>query len=287
MHVKKTSRSFRASLALVSSGALAAVALGLAVAPAASAVDALPCLGQTFDTPLSVSTCTVAPGETVPFTLSASFGGAGGNSTGFAGGRGGLGGVVQGTYTNSTDTVQTLATQVADSGVPGTFGPSGGTNGTDAGACVLVVITDTDPIPVAAVTGGAGGAGATSSANGADGANGTLIYPTELPAGWTFEARGFAASASFVPTGTIVIAGTRSKSDPTRIQIVGATTGLVGAEVTPHVKLRGQTSYTVGTGVRTVNANGAFRWSRTSNHKTYVFFTSGAIKSNLVTIAGR
>lgn len=286
MHFTNT-RGLRAALVLAGSSAVAAVALGIAVAPSASAVDALPCLGQTFDTPLSVSTCTLAPGATVPFTLSASFGGAGGNSSGFAGGRGGLGGVVTGSYTNTTDAEQTIAIQLADSGTPGTFGPSEGTNGTDAGACVIVVVNGDSPIPVAAVTGGAGGAGATSSANGADGANGTLYFPTELPAGWTFEARGFAPSVSFVPAGTIMIVGSRKASDPSKIQVVGETTGLVGAEVTPHVKFRGQTSYAVGTGVRTVTDNGTFRWSRTSNHKTYVFFTSGDIKSNLVTIAGR
>lgn len=287
MQSQNTPRTLRATLALVGSSALVAVGLGVAVAPAASAVDSLPCLGQAFDTPLSVSTCTVAPGQTVPFALSASFGGAGGNSASFAGGRGGLGGVVKGSYTNTTDAEQTLAIQLADSGTPGTFGPTEGTNGTNGGACIIVVLNGDTPIPVAAVTGGEGGAGATSSADGPDGANGTLYYPAELPAGWTFETRGFAPSASFVPEGTIMIAGTRKPSDPSRIQVVGETTGLVGAQVTPNVKFRGQTSYTVGTGVRTVGDNGAFRWGRTANHKTYVFFTSGDIKSNLVVFAAR
>lgn len=285
MHLTKTARALRGPLALASSGVLAALALGVAVAPSASAADPLPCRGQIFDTPLTAEMCTIAPGETLNFTLSASYGGAGGNNTTFSGGVGGLGGVVSGSYTNTTDAEQMLGILVAGSGEAGTFGPIEGTNGTNAGSCVIFVQNGADPIPIAGVTGGGGGQGATPAGPGLDGYNGVLAFPAELPDGWTFETRGFAPSVSFTAATTaILLTGSRSTTEPVRIEVIGETTGLVGATVTPHVKLQGQEHYTMGTGVRTVGADGAFTWNRKSKHKTYVYFKSGSTKSTSVVI---
>lgn len=286
MHLTKTTRALRGPLALASSGVLAALALSVAVAPSASAADPLPCRGQTFDTPLTAESCTIAPGETLNFTLSASYGGAGGNNDTFSGGMGGLGGVVSGTYTNTSDAEELIGALIAGSGEPGTYGPIAGTNGTGAGTCSIFVQNGANPGLIASVAGGAGGDGATPAGPGLDGLNGTLQFPALLPDGWTFETRGFAPSVSFTAATTaILLTGSRSTTDPVRIEVIGETTGLVGATVTPYVKLQGQEHYTMGTGVRTVDADGAFTWSRKSKHKTYVYFKSGSTKSTSVVIA--
>jgi hypothetical protein len=83
---------------------------------------------------------------------------------------------------------------------------------------------------------------------------------------------------------SIVIAGSRSGGDPRRVEVSGTTTGLVGAQVDPWFRFPGQSSYTEGVGVRTVDTAGTFFWSRKTGKKIYVYFTHGDIKSNTVTI---
>jgi YVTN family beta-propeller protein len=83
---------------------------------------------------------------------------------------------------------------------------------------------------------------------------------------------------------SIVIAGSRSGGDPRRVEVSGTTTGLVGAQVDPWFRFPGQSSYTEGVGVRTVDTAGTFSWSRKTGKKIYVYFTHGDIKSNTVTI---
>ena len=83
---------------------------------------------------------------------------------------------------------------------------------------------------------------------------------------------------------SIVIAGSRSGGDPRRVEVSGTTTGLVGARVDPWFRFPGQSSYTEGVGLRTVDAAGTFSWSRKTGKKIYVYFTHGDIKSNTVTI---
>lgn len=83
---------------------------------------------------------------------------------------------------------------------------------------------------------------------------------------------------------SIVIAGSRSGGDPRRVEVSGTTTGLVGAQVDPWFRFPGQSSYTEGVGLRTVDTAGTFSWSRKTGKKIYVYFTHGDIKSNTVTI---
>lgn len=98
-------------------------------------------------------------------------------------------------------------------------------------------------------------------------------------------------SAPFTPsapeTPSIVIAGARSAGEPSLVRVDGTSTGLVGAQVTPYVKLAGQTRYSAGTGVRTVDAQGRFQWQRKTGKKVYVFFLSGDTRSNRVIIPAK
>lgn len=84
---------------------------------------------------------------------------------------------------------------------------------------------------------------------------------------------------------SIVITGSRGASDSHRVHVEGSTTGLVGAEVTPYVKLAGQPAYVAGVGKQTVDPMGAFAWQRKTGKKVYVYFTSGTTRSNRVIIA--
>ncbi|MGI9197389.1 MAG: fibronectin type III domain-containing protein [Candidatus Nanopelagicales bacterium] len=107
-------------------------------------------------------------------------------------------------------------------------------------------------------------------------------------AGWSPPS---APSNPVTPSGsireTIIITGSRDARDARIITIAGTSTGLVGAQVTPWFRFPGQTSYTQGTGVRTVDSAGTFTWERRSGRKTYVYFTHDRTKSNTVVIPAR
>ena len=62
---------------------------------------------------------------------------------------------------------------------------------------------------------------------------------------------------------------------------------MVGEQVTPWVRFTEQTTFTAGTRVRTVAADGTFAWSRATSKKAHVYFTHGSIKSNTVVIPAR
>ena len=86
----------------------------------------------------------------------------------------------------------------------------------------------------------------------------------------------------------IVITGYRATGDQAnRIHVDGVTTGLVGTQVRPRVKLAGETTYRTGTAVRTVADDGTFTWQRKTNKKTYVYFLGDGVRSNRVVIAAR
>jgi predicted phage tail protein len=89
------------------------------------------------------------------------------------------------------------------------------------------------------------------------------------------------------PGKTIQITGSRDASDTRVVRVSGTTTGLVGEQVTPWVRFPEQTTFMEGTGVRTVAADGAFAWSRTTSKKVHVYFTHGSVKSNTVVIPAR
>lgn len=187
----------RSSLVLAAAAATVA-ALGLAGAPAASAV--LPCPLLTF---YASGTCTLGPGETVPFTIKAGNGGVGGRGNAGAGGNGGIGGAgaqVTGVYTNTSGSTETLTLTVGTDGIdgatgapsfPGANGGSGTVSEISVGASTLV-----------RVTGGLGGDGgdAAAGSTGDDGSDGSRTVPASLPAGWTDDAFNFSTPfISFVP----------------------------------------------------------------------------------------
>jgi predicted outer membrane repeat protein len=107
-------------------------------------------------------------------------------------------------------------------------------------------------------------------------------------AGWsTFSAPSDPVTPLAPTPQAIVISGTRDSADPRVVKVNGTSTGLIGAVVTPFVKLSGQTSYSEGRGTRTVDSQGRFDWQRKTGKKTYVFFMSDDVASNRVIIAAR
>jgi hypothetical protein len=89
------------------------------------------------------------------------------------------------------------------------------------------------------------------------------------------------------PVKAIQITGSRDASDTRVVRVTGTATELVGEQVTPWVRFPGQTTFTAGTGVRTVAADGTFEWSRATGKKVHVYFTHGSVKSNTVVIPAR
>lgn len=83
---------------------------------------------------------------------------------------------------------------------------------------------------------------------------------------------------------TLLITGTRERD---RITVFGRTTGLVGASVTPRIKLRGQRVYVSGRVAPLVDSAGRFEWSRKTGKKAYVYFAAEGVRSNSVTIPAR
>jgi hypothetical protein len=102
---------------------------------------------------------------------------------------------------------------------------------------------------------------------------------------WSAPSNAVTPSPSVVKA--IQITGSRDASDTRVVRVSGTTTDLVGEQVTPWVRFPGQGSFTAGTGVRTVAADGTFAWSRATGKKVYVYFTHVSIKSNTVVIAAR
>ena len=109
-------------------------------------------------------------------------------------------------------------------------------------------------------------------------------------AGWgPFSAPSNAVTPTDHVVTVIVINGSRGTgADVGRVFVRGSSTGLVGQEVTPRVKLQGETEYQTGTGVRTIEPDGTFEWQRKTGKKAYVYFTAGGgVRSNRVIIEHR
>jgi hypothetical protein len=102
---------------------------------------------------------------------------------------------------------------------------------------------------------------------------------------WSAPSNAVTPSPSVVKA--IQITGSRDASDTRVVRVSGTTTDLVGEQVTPWVRFPGQGSFTAGTGVRTVAADGTFAWSRATGKKVHVYFTHVSIKSNTVVIPAR
>lgn len=173
---------------MLAGGAAASLLAGgaLLAAPAAFAVDASPCAGQSFDEG-DGSECTVADGETVYFVVRGGAGGRGGASyEGQLGGYGGFGYQVSGSYTNTSGDVEVIFVDVGSSGEsrdPGTAEIPDGQDGGSGTSSDLAVSGGDDIVSAGGGAGGLGGVGSTGTA--ASGANGILAYPDSLPSGWT------------------------------------------------------------------------------------------------------
>ena len=84
------------------------------------------------------------------------------------------------------------------------------------------------------------------------------------------------------PVRSMVITGSR---DGRTAVVIGVTTGMVREQVTPWVRLPGQSGYAPGSGMRTVDASGEFTWQRQTTRKVYVYFRVGDdVRSNRVVI---
>jgi hypothetical protein len=116
----------------------------------------------------------------------------------------------------------------------------------------------------------------------------TFVVKALNGAGWSSPST---PSEAVVPvareTKVILITSSRDRITPSIVRVDGSTTGLVGAEVTPYIRKAGQTSYSAGSNVRTVDAQGRFTWQRKSGKKFSVYFTSGDVRSNRLIIVPR
>lgn len=83
-----------------------------------------------------------------------------------------------------------------------------------------------------------------------------------------------------------MITGTRSANERV-VRVAGETTGLRGATLQSMVRLAAQTEFAPGS-TRQVDARGQFTWQRRANAAATVgvYFVSGGVKSNTVTIPG-
>lgn len=107
-------------------------------------------------------------------------------------------------------------------------------------------------------------------------------------AGWgPSSAPSNAVTPQAAVTKSIVITGSRDTSDSRYVRVSGRTTDLVGEQVTPWIRFPGESSYSAGTGLKTVDAAGRFDWSRRTGKKVYVYFTHGSVRSNTVAIPAR
>jgi hypothetical protein len=57
--------------------------------------------------------------------------------------------------------------------------------------------------------------------------------------------------------------------------------------VRPWIRFPGETTYSQGSAVIPVAADGSFTWSRKSGKKTYVYVAHGGTRSNTVAIPAR
>jgi hypothetical protein len=95
------------------------------------------------------------------------------------------------------------------------------------------------------------------------------------------------------PTPSITITGTRAGE---RITITGTSTQLAGQTLTPWIKFPGETTFSQGSAIIPIAADGSFTWSRKTGKKNLragglmqlvAYVAQGTTKSNTVTIPVR
>ena len=101
-------------------------------------------------------------------------------------------------------------------------------------------------------------------------------------AGWSAAS---SPGATVVPlatpeVSTILITSSRDRNQKSIARIEGTTTGLVGAQVVPYVRVAGKSTFSPGKSTRTVDADGKFTWQRTAKKRFTVYFASGEVTSN-------
>lgn len=105
-------------------------------------------------------------------------------------------------------------------------------------------------------------------------------------AGWSAAS---SPGATVVPlatpeVSTILIASSRDRNQKSIARIEGTTTGLVGAQVVPYIRVAGKSTFSPGKSTRTVDADGTFTWQRTAKKRFTVYFASGDVTSNRLVI---
>jgi len=84
---------------------------------------------------------------------------------------------------------------------------------------------------------------------------------------------------------TILITGTRVDGAQDRqIRVRGTTTGLEGSRLTPYFRTQDKQGYTAGRNIRPLESDGAFKWKRKTGKRIHIYFETGGIRSNRITI---
>jgi len=113
----------------------------------------------------------------------------------------------------------------------------------------------------------------------------TVTARTLTGAGWS---EASSPSSVVVPLGpevpAILITNSRDRAQKSMARVEGTTTGLVGAEVIPYLRIAGRTAFSPGTNTRTVDADGNFVWQRKVKKRFAVYFVSGDVTSNRLVI---
>jgi len=161
---------------------------------------------------------------------------------------------------------------------------------------VRIAVTDTSGSPVAGtsvqveVSGQATLAGGGTSVTGTTDAQGHLRISVLGGAVGQFQVSATAGTITTssgpiaVVAPTITIAGTRQGA---RITVTGTSTHLAGQTVRPWFRFPGQRTYTEGSAVITVNADGTFTWSRKTGKAIWIYLAHGATESNTISIRAR
>ena len=105
-------------------------------------------------------------------------------------------------------------------------------------------------------------------------------------AGWSAASSPGATVVPLAPpeVSTILITSSRDRNQESIARIEGTTTGLVGAQVVPYIRVAGKSTFSPGTSTRTVDADGKFTWQRKAKKRFTVYFTSGNVTSNRLVI---
>lgn len=113
----------------------------------------------------------------------------------------------------------------------------------------------------------------------------TFVVRALNGAGWSADsAPSNPVTPSRSRTKTVTISGTR---DGRRVEISGATTGLVGASVQPWLRMVGQADFTPTPSTTTVAADGTFTWGRRLAKKAIVYVVADGVTSNRVVLPAR